>query len=86
MNDTEEQPGTRAAVRFAAGLRGVRLACGVTQAELASCMRDRGHRYVQQTINKIEQLERVVRLDEAADLADSLGVTLGELVCRGEDR
>jgi transcriptional regulator with XRE-family HTH domain len=85
VNDTEEQPGARAAERFAAGLRDTRLARGVSQAELASRMRERGHRYVQQTIVKIEQGERVVRITEAADLAASLGASLGELM-RDEDR
>ena len=80
VNEAGEQPGTRAAERFAARLRDVRLACDVTQAELAHRMRERGYGYVQQTIVKIEQLERVVRITEAADLAASLGVPLGELM------
>jgi transcriptional regulator with XRE-family HTH domain len=85
VNDTEQQPGTRAAERFAARLRDVRLALGVTQAQLAQRMRERGHAYVQQTIVKIEQGERVPRIGEAADLAASLGASLGQLTC-DEDR
>lgn len=81
VNETREQPGVRAAERFAARLRDVRLARGVTQAELADRMRDRGHAYVQQTIVKIEQGERVVRITEAGDLAASLGASLGDLMC-----
>jgi transcriptional regulator with XRE-family HTH domain len=80
MNATEEQPGTRAAEQFAARLRDTRLARGVTQVDLAERMRERGHAYVQQTIVKIEQGERVVRINEAADLAASLGASLGELL------
>jgi len=83
MNATDEQPGIRAAGRFAARMRAFRLVGGVTQAELADRMRDRGHAYVQQTVNKIEQGERVVRINEAVDLADALGASLADLI--GED-
>jgi hypothetical protein len=46
---------------------------GAHQAEVASAMRDRGFKWSQTTVWKVESGERPLRFTEAAGLADALG-------------
>jgi transcriptional regulator with XRE-family HTH domain len=58
---------------FATNLRTMREAAGLSQEELASRMAAEGFSFSQATIWKIEQLQRPVRLAEAAALAGAVG-------------
>jgi transcriptional regulator with XRE-family HTH domain len=65
---------------FARRLRAVRNQAGVTQKQLAGRMAARGHKMLQSTVAKIESGERPVSIGEAVQLAEVLGVDLGELI------
>lgn len=62
--------------RFAAWLRGERRNAGLSQAALAEQLSTRGRLVYQQTIAKIEQGERGIELDLAADIVTAFGSTL----------
>jgi len=55
---------------------------GITQDQTAAAMRKRGHKWHQKTVSHVEGNGdgRELRLSEAVDLADVLGVTLNQLV------
>jgi transcriptional regulator with XRE-family HTH domain len=64
---------------FARRLRAVRTQAGATQKQLADRMAARGYKMLQSTVAKIESGERPVSIGEAVQLAEVLGVDLGEL-------
>lgn len=71
-------------VNFGATLREAREARGVSQAQLAVEMRERGFDFHQQTVYKIESGNRKVTVGEAVGLADVLGLeTIDRLVGGG---
>ncbi|MDJ1115401.1 helix-turn-helix domain-containing protein [Microbacterium dauci] len=57
-----------------------RLRDSVSQTELANRMRERGHKWTQPTVVAVEKGERPLRLGEAIDIAEVLGVDLQDLV------
>lgn len=61
-------------------LRTLREARGMTQAELASAVTERGLPFRQQTIVKIEQGHRPLRLREAHEIASALDLDIADLV------
>lgn len=65
---------------FRLNVQYARKAAKVTQAELADAMKGRGFAFQQQTVQKIENGTRTVRLDEAAALAELLMVGLDDLL------
>ena len=65
---------------FARRLRAIRTQAGVTQKQLADRMAARGYKMLQSTVAKIESGERPVSIGEAVQLAEVLGVDLGELI------
>jgi transcriptional regulator with XRE-family HTH domain len=64
---------------FAANLKALREAAGLTQTALAEAMARRRFRWHQATVYKIENSERQIQLSEAMAVADVLGVPLGAL-------
>lgn len=64
---------------FAANLRSTREAMGITQAELAERMRDRGFGFHQATIYKIEKGERKVSIGEAMAIAGLFDIDVTDL-------
>jgi len=77
---------TEAAERqFAANLKAVREARGMSQTALAERMSGLGHRWHQSTVTKIEAGRRAVRIGEARDLATILDTTVDELSAIGTD-
>lgn len=69
---------------FAANLRLLREEARISQEELASRMTDRGWRFHQTTVNKIENGERKVSIGEADGLARALHVRLESLLIRSD--
>ncbi len=66
---------------FAAAVRGVREARGLSQEQLAREMNRRGHPSFQQTtVNKIEAGSRRVSIAEAAALAAALDASIAQLI------
>lgn len=65
--------------RFAANLRAVREASGMSQGRLADEMADRGWPWRQQTVTRVETGRRMVRLGEAKAVAEILGTSLDDL-------
>src|SRR5579859_533036 len=64
----------------AARLRDLRLRDGLNQTLLACRMQERGHRWHQSTVAKIETGARPLQLDEAAALAEIFGMPLSSLL------
>jgi transcriptional regulator with XRE-family HTH domain len=64
---------------FAANLRATREDRGLSQAELARRMAEKGWPWHQQTVGRVEAAQRVVRLGEAKDLASILETTVDAL-------
>ena len=62
--------------RFAAWLRGARVAAGLSQRELAAAVAPQGFHWMQSKIAKIEGGDLIPRLDEAVALANVLDTTL----------
>ena len=60
-----------------------REALAVSQESLALLMRDAGHAWRQETVYRVENGRRVLRLNEAMVLADLFRVSLDELTGRG---
>lgn len=73
MADADKFVGTRVAQ-----LRG-----DMSQKDLAEKMRGYGWKWVQQTVGIVEKGERPLRLTEASDLVQILGVPLGDLFSAG---
>ncbi|HLS13152.1 MAG TPA: helix-turn-helix transcriptional regulator [Beutenbergiaceae bacterium] len=72
----EHQVGARA--------RDLRAAKGLTQSEVAKLMVARGFSWRQTTVAKTEAAERPIRVNEAAALALSLGVSVLDLFSPGD--
>lgn len=72
--------------QFAANLKSAREDRGVSQVALAQHMADRGHRWHQSTVFKVEAGRRAVRIGEAKDLAAILDTTVDSLSATGDDR
>lgn len=66
--------------RFRAQMEDLRSARQITQTALAEQVRERGFPFHQQTIAKIENGTRPVRLDEAYVIADVLGSSVPQMV------
>lgn len=62
------------------GHRLAKLRGEMTQKELADKMRAKGWKWVQQTVGTVEKGERSLRLAEASDLSDILGVSVEALL------
>lgn len=67
-----------AAVRW--NIARLRKGLGMSQADLAERMTDQGVKWFAQTVQKVENGSRTLRFDEAAALADCLGVEMWELL------
>ena len=80
----EDVPPTDAEARFAARLKALRQARGMTQAELAALVADYGLNWHQTTVAKTERADRPLRLNEVQALADALRLPVLELL-RGEE-
>src|SRR5208283_4617751 len=65
--------------RFAANLRAVRDAAGMSQGRLADEMAARGWPWRQQTVTRVENGRRMVRLGEAKAVAEILETSLDRL-------
>jgi FtsZ-interacting cell division protein YlmF/DNA-binding XRE family transcriptional regulator len=65
--------------RFAANLRAVREASGMSQGRLADEMAARGWPWRQQTVTRVENGRRMVRLGEARAVAEILKTSLDDL-------
>ena len=65
--------------RFAANLRAVREASGMSQGRIADEMAARGWPWRQQTVTRVENGRRMVRLGEAKAVAEILETSLDEL-------
>lgn len=72
--------------QIARRLRSTRESLGVSQEALAELMNVRGHDFRQQTVNKIEKNQRRVLASELVALADSLGISVTDLLGLGSDR
>lgn len=57
----------------------LRKAAGLSQADLAEHLSARGYPFAQQTVLKVEKGTRPLKLDEAAQIADVVGVTISDL-------
>lgn len=66
-------------VRLGLNVRALRERKGMSQAELVKQMRERGHRWHQQTATRVEAGEQPVRFAELESLAQILGTTLDRL-------
>ncbi|MGV3733489.1 MAG: helix-turn-helix domain-containing protein [Microcella sp.] len=84
MTETSSES-TSADERFAEGLKLARESMGMTQEALALRMRERGFKFHQATIYKIESGFRRVTVGEAAALSRALSVSLPFLIS-GSDR
>lgn len=74
----DQAPDRLAVVRWNIARR--RNLAGVSQAELAERMTERGVKLFPQTIQKIENGSRTLRFDEAVVLCEALGIELWELL------
>lgn len=63
-------------VRFGANLRALREQKGISQDALAAEMTERGHRWLQQTVTRIEAGLQSLRAPELEALASIMGATL----------
>lgn len=57
----------------------------MSQAALANAMKERGHRWHQQTVGRIEADQQKVSFEEAADLAAVLRVSMDRLTWAGPE-
>lgn len=64
---------------FAASVRSARLAKGWSQTHLAAVARKQGLRFHQQTVQRVEEGSRPVRLGEAVCLAGIFGTDVGAM-------
>lgn len=65
---------------FGINLRAAREAAGLSQSDVARAMSDAGHAWYQTTTSRVEAGDRPVRLTEARQLAELVGVSLDDLV------
>jgi transcriptional regulator with XRE-family HTH domain len=75
-----EEPAGETARRFAANFRAARERAELTGDQVAEQMRERGYRYHQQTISRIESGGQPPKLEESAVLADIVGMSLDALL------
>lgn len=68
---------------FSSPLRGLRLGADMTQTQLAAAMRERGFRWHQTTVTRVEAGRQHLTLEEAAALAELFAVDLGALTVTG---
>jgi transcriptional regulator with XRE-family HTH domain len=66
--------------RFAANFRAARERAELSGTQVAEQMRERGHRYYQQTVSRIESGGQPPKLVEAAALADIVGTSVDALI------
>lgn len=71
--------------RFARNVRATREQRNLSQAQLAKKMSDYGHRWAQNTIQRIEHQQRRVDIAEADALARALAVTVDALLADGPE-
>lgn len=81
--DSENQSADEA---FAVNLRQAREDAGLSQEAVAQEMRERGFRFHQTTVNKIETGERKVPVGEATELAAVLGIPLDTMLQSSDTR
>lgn len=81
-------PGTPLPVapRFAKNMKWARVAVGLTQAQLAARMRDRGFGWTASTVAVSEACKRSLRLEECAGVAAILGVPLDRMITEPANR
>jgi transcriptional regulator with XRE-family HTH domain len=72
--------------RVGANVQRYRKTAGLSQAQLAEQLNKRGHAFAQQGILKIERGSRPLRLDEAQDIAEVLGVEPAALTRQMDER
>jgi transcriptional regulator with XRE-family HTH domain len=68
---------------FSSPLRGLRLGADMTQTSLAAAMRERGFRWHQTTVTRVEAGRQHLTIEEAAALAGLFGVGLDALTASG---
>jgi transcriptional regulator with XRE-family HTH domain len=71
--------------RVGQNLKRYRQISGLTQTELAQRMTDRGYPFVQQTMLKVENGSRPIKLEEALAFAQALHVSLELLWSQGSE-
>lgn len=68
-----------------ANVKALRAKMGLTQAELAEAMHGLGHSWIQTTVAKTEGADHPLRLNEVADLAKILGISVPDMVSTKND-
>jgi transcriptional regulator with XRE-family HTH domain len=68
---------------FSSPLRGLRVGADMTQTQLAAAMHDRGFRWHQTTVTRVEAGRQHLTLEEAAALAELFGVPISALAAAG---
>lgn len=68
---------------FSSPLRGLRLGADMTQVSLAEAMQERGFRWHQTTVARLEAGRQRLTMQEGATLAELFGVDLGALTATG---
>lgn len=68
-----------------ANVKALRAKNGLTQVELAEAMHGLGHSWIQTTVAKTEAANRPLRLNEVADLAKILGMSVPDMVSTKND-
>ncbi len=71
---------------FRSEMQRLRVERGLTQADLAQQLRDRGLALHQQTVARIEAGQRSIRLNEALVIADALGSDINRMVTPEDER
>jgi transcriptional regulator with XRE-family HTH domain len=71
--------------RLAANLRALRERKGISQAELARRMSERGHGWQQSTVSRVQAGTQPVRVSEHESLAEILGVSMDRLLWAGPE-
>lgn len=75
-----------AAPRFAKNMKWARIAIGLTQAQLAARMRERGFHWTASAVACSEACKRSLRLEECAGVAAILGVPLDRMITEPANR
>lgn len=68
---------------FSSPLRGLRRGADMTQASLAVAMRERGFRWHQTTVARVEGGRRHLTIEEGTVLAELFGVAIAALTAAG---
>lgn len=71
---------------FRSEMQRLRVERGLTQADLAQQLRDRGLALHQQTVARIEAGQRSIRLNEAMVIAEALGTDIARMVTPEDER